>query len=87
MYRFVSTILLFFLFAVPLVAMAGDEVDYSAPYMVLEDGELVTKYPAKEHEGGTPQQQDSVADFWIIVAAAIVMLIVFVLRRQRKRRQ
>ena len=30
----------------------GDEVDYSAPYLVVENGELVTKYPAREHEAG-----------------------------------
>ncbi|HET6629640.1 MAG TPA: hypothetical protein VFG91_07685 [Woeseiaceae bacterium] len=30
-------------------ASASDEVDYSAPYMTLEDGKLVTKYPAKPH--------------------------------------
>ncbi len=28
---------------------AGDEVDYSAPYITVENGELVTRYPAKEH--------------------------------------
>ncbi len=28
---------------------AGDEVDYSAPYLTVENGELVTRYPAKEH--------------------------------------
>ncbi len=33
---------------------AGDEVDYSAPYMTLENGELVTKYPAKEHDPNAP---------------------------------
>lgn len=31
-------------------AFAGDEVDYSAPYLTVEDGQLVTKYPAKEHD-------------------------------------
>ena len=30
--------------------MAGDEVDYSAPYMTLENGKLVTKYPDKKHQ-------------------------------------
>lgn len=33
-------------------AIAGDEVDYSAPYITLENGELVTKYPPKEHVPG-----------------------------------
>lgn len=31
-------------------AHAGDEVDYSAPYVTVENGELVTRYPAKEHD-------------------------------------
>lgn len=30
---------------------AGDEVDYSAPYIVVENGELVTRYPAVQHDG------------------------------------
>lgn len=30
-------------------ATAGDEVNYSAPYVTIENGELVTKYPAKNH--------------------------------------
>ncbi|MDX1499097.1 MAG: hypothetical protein R3176_04315 [Woeseiaceae bacterium] len=34
-------------------AVAGDEVDYGAPYLVVEDGKLVTRYPGKEHEPGT----------------------------------
>jgi lysozyme family protein len=29
---------------------ASDEVDYSAPYLTLEDGKLVTRYPAKQHD-------------------------------------
>lgn len=29
--------------------MAGDEVNYSAPYVTVENGELVTRYPAKDH--------------------------------------
>ena len=31
-------------------ACAGDEVDYSAPYVTVENGELVTKYPDKQHQ-------------------------------------
>ena len=31
-------------------ARAGDEIDYSAPYLVVEDGKLVTKYPGREHD-------------------------------------
>jgi len=50
--RFVVAVLLLMIFAIPVAAPAGDEVDYSAPYLVVEDGELVTKYPAREHDGG-----------------------------------
>lgn len=40
---------------------AGDEVDYSAPYITVEHGELITRYPAKEHPtGDTPVQPDPV---------------------------
>ena len=34
-------------------AIAGDEVDYSAPYLTVENGELVTKYPANKHDEET----------------------------------
>ncbi len=38
---------------------AGDEIDYSAPYVTVENGELVTRYPAKEHApDDTPVQAD-----------------------------
>lgn len=36
-------------------AWAGDEVNYSAPYLTLEDGKLVTKYPAKPHVKAAPE--------------------------------
>jgi hypothetical protein len=36
-------------------AWASDEVDYSAPYVTLEDGKLVTKYPAKPHTNAAPR--------------------------------
>ena len=40
---------------------AGDEVDYSAPYITVEHGELITMYPAKEHPtGDTPVKPESV---------------------------
>ncbi len=29
---------------------AGDEVDYSAPYITVENGELITRYPSKYHD-------------------------------------
>lgn len=39
---------------------AGDETDYSAPYLTVENGELVTRFPAKEHvQGDTPALADS----------------------------
>ena len=43
-------------------AHAGDEVDYSAPYMTVEDGKLVTKYPAREHAPGDVAAQAMPAD-------------------------
>lgn len=42
-------------------AWAGDEVDYSAPYLTLEDGKLVTKYPAKPHVKAAPAAAASTA--------------------------
>ena len=100
--RFVVTILLFVIFAVPRVAPAGDEVDYSAPYLVVEDGELVTKYPAKEHEGVSsegdaqvsnatelPQQKVGLDKVWGIVAVAITAAIALLLliKQRRQRRE
>lgn len=92
MSRFVVAILLVFLCAVPSIAPAGDEVDYSAPYLVVEDGKLVTKYPAKEHEGESSaadesesiDQQDGIASCWTVIVGAIAVLIVVALRRRRQ---
>ena len=92
MCKFVVTILLVFLFAVPPFAPAGDEVDYSAPYLVVEDGKLVTKYPAREHEGdpsaadesASVDQPDGKNNYWTVVVAAIAVLVVFLLRRGRQ---
>ncbi len=94
--RFVVAILLFVIFAMPLVAPAGDEVDYSAPYLVVEDGELVTKYPAKEHTGvspeadaqaskttESPQQQVGLDNVWAIAAVAIAVAIALLLSIKR----
>jgi hypothetical protein len=75
-------------------AHAGDEVDYSAPYVVVENGELVTKYPAKEHkvdEGvpGGPKTAPPGSDARLkpILAAAIAGLVLlgFVIRARRSR--
>ena len=75
---------------------AGDEVDYSAPYLVVENGELVTKYPAKEHEAGDADSAgdpdiESVADdggepkkTWIIVAVALAIVIAFLVHARRR---
>ena len=49
------------MFVVPRAAPAGDDVDYSAPYLVVEDGELVTKYPALEHTGGATADDTGIA--------------------------
>ncbi len=100
MFRFVVTILLFFLFTAPCTVTAGDEVDYSAPYLVVENGELVTKYPALEHAGASPvadaqasleteslPQQDGTGNNWAGVAAAIAVAIVLVLLVRRKQQQ
>lgn len=76
-------------------ALAGDEVDYSAPYLTLENGQLVTKYPAKEHTPGEDPAQ-ATADIagqqesaespppWPIFAAAAIGLagLLFLLRRR-----
>jgi hypothetical protein len=41
------------------VVFAGDEVDYSAPYLVVEDGKLVTRYPGQEHQPGAGSEPAS----------------------------
>ncbi len=100
MSRFVITIMLFVIFAMPLVAPAGDEVDYSAPYLVLEDGELVTKYPAKEHAGASPeadtqaskttespQPQVGLDNVWAIAGLAITVVIALLLLIKRGRQR
>ena len=46
----------------PLVVSAGDDVDYSAPYLIVEGGELVTKYPAREHDGASPETDVPVSE-------------------------
>lgn len=63
-------------------AGAGDEVDYSAPYLVVENGELVTTYPAKQHaeteetdplvitESKASEDVSSGSRWWLIAALA-----------------
>ncbi len=89
MSRFVVTKLSFVIFAMPFVALAGDEVDYSAPYLVVENGELVTKYPAREHEGaavaGDPRADvdatpsDTPSNQLPLTVVAIAALVAFLL--------
>jgi hypothetical protein len=83
----------------PLVATAGDDVDYSAPYLVVEDGKLVTKYPAQEHEGDPAQPaaeseatageaiEPAGSQRWLVVAvaAAAVLAGLYWLARRRVR--
>ena len=95
--RFVVAILLLVIFAIPIAAPAGDEVDYSAPYLVVEDGELVTKYPAREHAGASPQadtqeskatespqQKVGLDTFLGIAAVAFAVMIVLLLSISRR---
>lgn len=82
-----------------VVSFAGDEVDYSAPYLVVEDGELVTKYPNKEHvvdtatapETNTGGAEASVTRssgrLWLVVAITIAVLAAGIFFLQRRNRQ
>lgn len=83
----------------PLIALAGDEVDYSAPYLTLENGELVTKYPIKDHAASAPSETASAKPTieserpaeearltWVFVGGAIVVVVVGLLVAQRRRR-
>lgn len=83
-----------------LPVLAGDEVDYSAPYLTLEDGKLVTKYPLKEHVPGEdpvrpasgntkqPPAGASGPPQWPVIAvAAIVAAAALLLLRRRGGKQ
>jgi len=92
------------LFAIALLpflcgtVFAGDEVDYSAPYMTLEDGKLVTKYPAKEHDPNATKPQTDPAGspgsnsptpakptpLGIVLVVAMIALAVFLSRGSGK---
>ncbi len=78
---------------------AGDEVDYSAPYLTVENGELVTRYPAKEHapddipvqpepspdEAVKPPKKESLSLLITgLLAAIVVIAIVTGIRRHRQ---
>lgn len=55
-------LLLIAMLSVSQPARAGDETDYSAPYVTVENGELVTKYPAKEHAASVAGASQPVAE-------------------------
>lgn len=74
--------------ATAMPASAGDEVDYSAPYVTVENGELVTKYPAKAHadtkeDGEAAAPRDDEANFLPSALGVLLFLgvAVLVLRR------
>jgi LPXTG-motif cell wall-anchored protein len=84
----------------PAQAPAGDEVDYSAPYLTVENGKLVTKYPAKQHTnaqaaaapqaaaGAEPASEEKAplpVAFGIAAAGLVVAAAAFFLRRRRRR--
>jgi len=60
----------------PTQLYIGDQVDYSAPYLTVENGELVTKYPTNEHAPA--------ALVWIAPLAVIAVLFAAVLLRRRR---
>lgn len=63
-----------------ICAYAGDEVDYSAPYITVENGELVTRYPAKEH---APENRIQLLLAGFLVAIAVVAIVAAVRRRRQ----
>lgn len=78
--RYAAAILGRCLLAVALTAaapaLAGDEVDYSAPYVTVENGELVTRYPAKAHdESGEKEISVAGADGEATPAAPVVLAV------------
>jgi hypothetical protein len=89
--RILLATLLSVILVAPLLVSAGDDVDYSAPYLVVEDGELVTKYPAQEHDGvstdtDVPAGVDT-ENNWRIAGAVMLAVAAafFMLRRGRRR--
>lgn len=61
---------------------SDDEADYSAPYLVVENGELVTRYPAKTHELDESKTDEAIpantidtgAPSWLVPAALIAVI-------------
>ncbi len=62
-------------------AHAGDEVDYSAPYITVENGELVTRYPAREH---ISEDRDPRLLAGLLVAMAVIAIVAAVRRRRNQ---
>ncbi len=98
--RIVLATLLCVVLGAPLVVSAGDDVDYSAPYLVVEDGELVTKYPAQEHDGAAAEadvpagetiesQPATVATEknWRIAGAVIIVVVAALVMIWRRRQR
>ena len=80
----------------PGSGFAGDETDYSAPYITVENGELVTKYPAKEHAavgdavtpastGAEPVAEGNSRTPWIAATLIPLLAIIILLVRRRSR--
>lgn len=62
------------------MSAAGDETDYSAPYVTVENGELVTRYPAKKHDPDSPDSEAGVSREdvylpWWASAAAVTLIL------------
>lgn len=92
--RLIAVALLAF---VPGSSFAGDEVDYSAPYLTVENGELVTKYPAREHptdEAKSPASEEITSApvlgssllLLLGLALAVIVLVRVVFRARKKNR-
>jgi hypothetical protein len=67
---------------------AGDEVDYSAPYLTVENGELVTRYPAKEHAADDAPVEvdvDNEPILWLVWGLLAVIVVAAGLRRRQHR--
>ncbi len=91
-----AALLLFASLSIWHAAMAGDDVNYSAPYLVVEDGKLVTKYPAREHDpnaaapaagsaAGATTAGSSASPRWLVAAIASLTVVagLFWLTRRR----
>ena len=78
-------------------ARAGDDVDYSAPYVTVENGELVTKYPNKTHKSDDASSESTTASsapaqdtlspsagWWgLLGIAGLLAAVVMIMKRRR----